>query len=115
MGSRSSTMGSDALKNGFNSIFNIACIFLVVGCENNTTRKQYYEAGENVYIGETMQYDNIDVTVNQLTISKNENPYSDYYGLYLLDISLLLKNNRTKEFNFSYDNVYIKTEDRGEK
>ena len=35
--------------------------------------------------------------------------------LYLLDISLHLKNNRTKEFNFSYDNVYIKTEDRGEK
>ena len=51
-------------------VFCIGCTFLMVGCENNTTRKQYYEAGENVYIGETMQYDDIDVTVKQLTIKK---------------------------------------------
>ena len=62
-----------------------------------------------------MQYDNIDVTVNQMSITKNENEYSDYYGLYLLDISLVLKNNRKKAFKFSYDNVYIKTKGRGEK
>ncbi len=90
-------------------IFFILCIctvFSFVGC--NVSSPTYY-------INETMPYEKIDITVNNLKCIKNNNPDSDRYGLFELTISFTLKNNKTKDFDFSFDDIYIKTADKGEK
>lgn len=66
------------------------------------------------YLNETMPYDDIDITVTNIIQKPVQNEDSNS-PKYLMTISFSLKNNRKKEFKFSYDNIYIKIENRGEK
>ena len=84
----------------------ICIVFSFAGCNVSTPK---------YYINETMPYEEIDITVNSLQCIKNNNPDSERYGLFELTISFTLKNNKTKDFNFSFDNIYIKSADKGEK
>jgi len=67
------------------------------------------------YIGDTLRYKDIDITVTGITSQKNENANSDYYGLIELKVFFTYKNNRKKDFEVSTSDIYIKTEDNGEK
>ena len=67
------------------------------------------------YIGDTLSYDGIDITVQGVSTKKNENPESDYYGLTELKVYFTYKNNKTKDFDVSTSDIHIETEDKKEK
>lgn len=67
------------------------------------------------YLGEILDYKDIYVTVDKVTCELNDNPDSEYYGLYRLRVYFTYTNNRTKEFEVKHSNIKLKTEDRGEK
>lgn len=70
---------------------------------------------DGCYIGDTLRYEDIDITVTGITSQKNENVNSDYYGLNELKVYFTYKNNGTKDFDVSTSDIHIKTEDKGEK
>ena len=70
---------------------------------------------DGCYIGDTLRYEDIDITVTGITSQKNENINSDYYGLNELKVYFTYKNNGTKDFDVSTSDIHIKTEDKGEK
>ena len=86
-------------------------VFSLVACESEEETNH----SSAFYVGETMDYDNIDVTVNAITGQLNENSNSDYYGLLKLTVNFTCKNNSHEEFELSSSDFYIKTEDKGEK
>lgn len=67
---------------------------------------------DGYHLGDTFRYDAIDIKVNAVTEKKTTTDNSERW---LLTITFNLKNNATEVFKFSYDSIYIKTEDRGEK
>lgn len=67
---------------------------------------------DGYHLGDTFRYDAIDITVNDIAEKKVTTDNSERW---LLTITFNLKNNATEEFKFSYDSIYIKTEDKGEK
>lgn len=91
----------------------ISCIiFPFCACSDNKPTKP---TTPTYYINETMPYEEIDITVNSVKCIKNNNTESDYYGLFDLTISFTLKNNKTKDFHFNFNDINIKTQDKGEK
>lgn len=85
-------------------------LFTFVACDINEE-----ETTPTFYVSETMNYDDIDVTVNSITGELNQNTKSDYYGLLKLTVNFTCKNNSNGEFELSASDFYIKTEDKGEK
>ena len=86
----------------------IILIFLPIyffGCNNNNNTK---ENSPKYYLGETMQYDDISVTVNDVSETKSSNTY-------IILVKFILKNNTTEEQSFDDDCFDIRTEDKGEK
>lgn len=86
----------------------ILIIATMTGCSNGNS-----DISKNVYIGETLQYENIDITVN--SISERDEIGGDYSGNKLITISLTLKNNKKKTFDFPYHDIYFKVEDSNER
>lgn len=88
----------------------LTCVSLCfVGCFSSSDS----ETTTNYYIGETMLYDDIEVTVNGL--SEKQITTGENAGLYELIVSVTMKNNRNKDFDLNYADTYIKTQERGQK
>ena len=92
-------------------IFIIAWIVGLITKNNDSTPQN----DNNYYVGETMSYEEIDLTVKGLKCVQNNNPNSEEYGLYYITITVTYTNNTTKEFDVQTSDVYIKTADKGEK
>lgn len=83
--------------------------------EEETDKQTNTPTAKNYYIGDTMDYGGISLTVNDVQCQKNTNPDSEEYGLYLVAVSVTYKNNRTEEFVVKSRDTYIQTVDKGEK
>ena len=68
----------------------------------------------NFYVGETMKYDNVDVTVDSISETQYSQSSNNENG-YIIKVTFTLKNNRTEEFSVSDDCFTIRTEDKNEK
>ena len=81
---------------------------------NNTGDNDGLPVG-GYYLGETLSYKDVDITVDKVTCGQFEESNSAYYGLYKLTVYFTYKNNRTTGFDVHPSNIKLKTEDRGEK
>ena len=78
---------------------------ILVGCSISNDKAD--DTNANYYIGETMRYDNIDVTILSVSeTSSNQN--------YTIKVAFKLTNNNTKEFSFNHNCFDIRTEDKNE-
>ncbi len=84
-------------------------LFSLVACDINGE-----ELPADFYFGETMEYDDIEVTVDSLSESSYSIPSTNENG-YTIRVTFTLKNNKTKEFSVDDDCFDIRTEDRNEK
>jgi len=89
-------------------LFAIAFPLFLFGCSggNNKDNRSYY-------LGETMSYDGIDVTVNSVT-EKSYYVESTQESGYLIKVTFTLKNNKNKEFSVDDDCFDIRTEEKNQ-
>ena len=66
------------------------------------------------YIGETLNYEDIDILVTGVTCNIVTDSNSDYYGLNSIKVYFTCKNNRTKDFSINPKDIVLKTEDKNE-
>lgn len=83
----------------------ILITFCAVGC---------FSSEPKYYLGETLSYEDVDVIIDKVYCEKVKDKDSQYDGLFELTICFSLKNNKTKQFEFEYNDFYVKTEDKGE-
>lgn len=67
------------------------------------------------YIGEILNYEDIDIAVTGVTCNSVTDRDSDYYGLNCIRVYFTCKNNKTKDFSVNPNDIVLKTEDRNEK
>lgn len=87
-------------------IFLIVTVIILISTGNDS-EKEYY-------IGDTVRYEDIDITVTRITCQKNDNTSSDYYGLNEIKIYFTYKNVGTKDFDVRASDINIRTESKGE-
>lgn len=89
---------------------------IIVGLSNSNSDENVNKLPVGgYYLGETLNYKDIDITVTKVTCEMNYDEDSDYRGLYRLKVYFTYKNNRTKEFEVERSAITLKTEDKGEK
>ena len=102
------------MKKILSVLLSLIMLFSIVACDNGGTGIENEEKSHNFYVGETMSYDDIDVTVDSISetqysiSSTNENGYT-------IKVTFTLKNNKTEEFSVDDDCFDIRTEDKNEK
>ncbi len=94
-------------------IFIIGWIINLLSPDDKSENKNAKD--NNYYIGDTLSYKDIDLTVNNIRCIQNIDLSSEEYGLYYITVSITYKNNTKKEFDVHTSDVYIKTTDKGEK
>ena len=94
----------------------IAAIILATAITNvvDANREKKDNAKSGYYIGETMRYEDIEITVTDVTSQRVDNEYSEYNGFNEIKIYFTYKNDGKEDFTVNPSNVTIKTEDKGE-
>ena len=92
------------------SIF-IALIFTLISDGDDDTTD---EVAKEYFFGNTLSYEDIDITVTGIEFEKDEDPSSEFYGKNEFKIYFTYKNNRTKDFDVDPWDITIKTKDKGE-
>lgn len=72
------------------------------------------DTNNNFYVGETMNYDNIDVTVDSISETQYSLSSNNENG-YIIKVTFTLKNNGTEEFSVDDDCFDLRTEDKNER
>lgn len=92
-------------------IFLIVIAIITISTGNDSEKD---ETKIEYYIGDTVRYEDIDITVTRITCQKNDNTSSDHYGLNEIKIYFTYKNVGTKDFNVRASDINIRTESKGE-
>lgn len=88
----------------------------IIGNNENTQSEETTntDTNNNFYVGETMNYDNIDVTVDSISETQYSLSSNDEKG-YIIKVTFTLKNNGIEEFSVDDDCFDIRTEDKNER
>ena len=88
----------------------------IIGNNENTQSEETTNTytNNNFYVGETMNYDNIDVTVDSISETQYSLSSNNENG-YIIKVTFTLKNNRTEEFSVDDDCFDLRTEDKNER
>ncbi len=88
-------------------IFGIAVGIAFIIANSSDSENQGY------YIGDVMKYENVDVLVK--SVSEEDITSGEHSGQKKVVVSVTLKNNKLEDFDFPYSDIYIKTQDIGQK
>lgn len=102
------------MKKTLSVLLSLIMLFSIVACDNGGAGIDNEEKSHNFYVGETMNYDDIDVTVDSISETQYSIPSTNENG-YTIKVTFTLKNNKTEEFSVDDDCFDIRTEDKNEK
>ena len=102
------------MKKILSVLLSLIMLFSIVACDNEGTGIEKEEKSHNFYVGETMSYDDIDVTVDSISETQYSISSTNENG-YIIKVTFTLKNNKTEEFSVDNDCFDIRTEDKNEK